>query len=415
MKICDPIHGYIHFNKEERLLINNPFLQRLQWIQQLGFVHYAYPAGVSNRYIHSLGACDLAGKVFDSIFSKESIKKLGISSKKQQEFKKIVKVAGLLHDIGHGPLSHTSEHFMPQLKDLKVPTISSHQAKARHEDYTVKMILESSLKDDLKEIGVEPLPLLYLIHSEVKKREGEDFFVEKGVNFLPLFQQIISSDLDVDRMDYLQRDSYFCGVKYGEFDFYWMISQFNAYIKEGAAYLAINREALYTAESFLLSRYYMHSTVYYHHKPIIYEQMLKRALDGWLLPTEVEEYRKVLDRDIFNLLQNKSDNEWAQRVLNQKPYKHLYEFSEKEEEPEEIKKSLEQNNISYIETRSLKNSVKPVKRKSNKHSIFIKNSFSEKVSSLDEKTEALLKHHKQNIHRIYTSPEDFERAKKIIL
>ena len=414
MKICDPIHGYIYFNQEERALIESSFFQRLRWIQQLGFVHYAFPAGVSNRYVHSLGVCDLAGQVFDSVFSKKTIKDLNLNSKKKAEFKKILKFAALLHDIGHGPLSHTSECFMPQLKDLKVPFIDSARGKARHEDYTVKIISESSIAQTLQEFGVELPCLILLLHSEVKDTEG--FFKENGVDYLPILKQIINSDLDVDRMDYLQRDSYFCGVRYGIFDFQWMISHFDAHLKEGSVYLALHKEALHTAENFLLGRHYMHFTVYYHHKPVIYEQMLKRALKDWTLPLDVEEYKKIVDKDIFNLLaRQKPDNEWANRILNNKPYERLYESDEGESESQKLIETLEKKKIHYIETNSIRDSLNSIQHKTSfKKPIFIKNSFSKKVSYLGEKEKSLLEHHSKTNYRIYVSPEDISEARKIV-
>ena len=412
MTICDPIHGYIHFNQEERKLVENNFFQRLRWIEQLGFVHYAYPSGVSNRFIHSVGACDLAGRVFDSIFSKELIKKFNLAPKKQQQFKKLVKYAALLHDIGHGPLSHTSEFFMPQLKDLNVSCIHSPRSKACHEDYTVKIILESSLSNILKELYVDFIPLIQLIHSETKG--DNSFFNVNGINYFPVLKQIISSDLDVDRMDYLHRDSYFCGVKYGEFDFYWMISNFNAHLQDDSVYLAFNKEALFTAENFLLGRYYLHSTVYYHHKPVIYDQMLRKALKDWVLPTDIEQYRQIVDRDIFNYLKKETHNEWAHRILDQKPYKRLYESFETKDKSKNIKKVLDKHNIEHIETHSLQDSLKPIEMNSKKFPIFIKTPFSKDVERLNEKTDSLLKHHAHDVYRIYVPPEKFEQAKKIV-
>ena len=414
MKICDPIHDYIHFNQEERTLIENSFFQRLRWIQQLGFVHYAFPAGVSNRFVHSLGVCDLAGQVFDSVFSKKTIKDLNLSSKKKEEFKKILKFAGLLHDIGHGPLSHTSEGFMPQLKDLKIPFIDSTRKKARHEDYTVKIISKSSIAQILQGFGVELPHLILLLHSEVKDKEG--FFKEKGVDYLPLLKQIINSDLDVDRMDYLQRDSYFCGVRYGTFDFHWLISHFDAHLEENSLYLALNKEALHTAENFLLGRHYMHFIVYYHHKPVIYEQMLKRALKDWVLPLDVEEYKKIVDKDVFNLLaKQKPDNEWANRILNNKPYKRLYESDKEENKSKQIIEILEKNKIHYIETNSTRDSLNSIQHKTSfKKPIFIKDSFSKKVSRLGEKEKSLLEHHAKTNYRIYVPPEHLSEAKKIV-
>ena len=119
-KVCDPLHGYIYFDEDEQMLIEHPYFQRLRSIQQLGFVQYAYPGAVSNRFIHSLGVCHLAGLAFDSIFSGSRAEALSLPEGEKKQFRKVLKLSALLHDIGHGPLSHTTEFLMPSLKELNL-------------------------------------------------------------------------------------------------------------------------------------------------------------------------------------------------------------------------------------------------------------------------------------------------------
>ena len=249
--ICDPLYGYIYFNANEQSLIEHFFFQRLRFIQQLGFSQYAFPSGVGNRFAHSLGACHLAGEAFDSIFSKPAAEKLSLSEVRKNQFRQTLRMAALLHDVGHGPLSHSGECLMPDLKELKLNRFlkTDFTRQARHEDYSVKFIMETALSEKIEKVGVKPLAVAQLLHEEVTG--AEEFFKENGVDCLPLLRQIVSSDLDVDRMDYLQRDSLICGVRYGLIDFAWLLTHFDLHRSpEDQIFLVLDSQALYTAESF---------------------------------------------------------------------------------------------------------------------------------------------------------------------
>src|ERR1700722_3732249 len=116
MEVLDPIHGTIELNPAEVAVLDSAAYQRLRSIKQLGFSEFSFPGATHNRYLHSLGVCYLAGRAFDAIFkdfqfSKDSVRK---------RLRQTVRLAALLHDIGHGPLSHTTEDVMPLLRDLSV-------------------------------------------------------------------------------------------------------------------------------------------------------------------------------------------------------------------------------------------------------------------------------------------------------
>ena len=423
MKICDPLYGYIYFDKTIQSLIELPVFQRLRSIQQLGFSQYAFPSGVGNRFTHSLGCSYLAGNAFDTIFNKDSSKSLPLKDSKKQEFKKVLQIAALLHDIGHGPLSHSSECLMPELKDLETQKYFKSRPNrqvSRHEDYSIKMIMETEIFDILKKENIEPQFVAQLIHQELSR--DEDFFKDNGINYLPLLKQIISSELDVDRMDYLHRDSISCGVRYGLIDFAWLLTHFDSYIKNNEVFLSIDSKALYTIESFMLGRQHMRVIVYFHHKAAIYNEMLKKyaKTSKWRLPTKINKYSHFIDSHLMDKLREDSKtNDWASRIVNQQPYVRLHEYNRIHESKEEggnffdrIKESLDKAGIPYIEINSNKNAIKPSK-KTDSYPLFLKDAALNTTTNLFNDPN-IFKIVQRQIDRIYVEPKEIERAKKFL-
>ena len=422
-RVCDPLYGYIHFDKEEQKVIEHPYFQRLRSIQQLGFVQYAYPGAVNNRFIHSLGVCHLAGRAFDSVFSGPEATRLPLTAKRKKEFRKALRLSALLHDIGHGPLSHTCEFLMPPLKQVNPKSLNGDRP-ARHEDYTLQFIRDSELTGAIQGAGMDPLWIARLLNPET--RGGEDFFQEKGWDFLPLLRQIISSDLDVDRMDYIHRDSYFCGVNYGLVDYRWLLSHLTFHEKGKKLYLALNQEALWTAESFLLGRHHIHLTVYFHHKPMVYEKMLERYRDSepvpWTLPGNVDSFAQWTDNTVFEKLKAAKNNEWAQRIRDKNPYKRVFEWgyfspeggsAREERRIKSLEKKLSNENIPFISANSSNHPLKPVLSDDGENNVFVKNRWTGEAKSLFDQ-QAIFKLQKRQIHRIYVDLKDRERAQKLL-
>ena len=416
IKICDPLYDYIYLDPGEKSLVNHFIFQRLRAIRQLGFSDQAFPSGTHNRFSHSLGVCHLAGKAFDSIFNKN--KSFFLSESKKQKFRKLVRIAALLHDVGHGPLSHSSEPLMPPLKKLGLEKFLDHYADrpARHEDYGIKLIMEKEgFYDAIRQAGAEPESVAQILHPEFFS--GKGFFVEGGLNFLPLLRQIISSDFDVDRMDYLYRDSLFCGVKYGLIDFIWLISHFDCHVEKDQVFLAMGRESLYTLESLILGRQHMRLIIYFHYKSAIYNQMLKKYAHDcqWKLPEDIPSYIRWTDGQLFERL--KSDkNIWAQRIIGQKPYLRLYESivfeSSFDKGIELLKNNLKKEEIDFIDINSEKHSIKPHKN-TKKYDIYVKNKALNQVQPL-YKESAFLPLPSRKIQRIYVEPNHFSKAQSVL-
>lgn len=354
MEIRDPLHGSIHVQKEEIGIIDHPFFQRLRNIRQLGFSESVFPGATHTRYIHSIGVMNVATKVFDRLFENEA------SNKELMRLRETVRLACLLHDIGHAPLSHTTEFVMPNVSELKLPKrfFDGSDRQASHEDYTLKSIVDSSFTTSFKEIenkfGTNPNNIAELIIGQTIEPE---FFTYKGINYFPLLHQLVSSEMDCDRMDYLLRDSYFCGVSYGKFDLDWIIDNLNPCEIDGAAYLGISERAVATFDDFLLCRFHMFLMVYFHYKCVCLEKLLERYFISspgeYSIPSDIEKYLEHDDHFLMKTLRN-SENIWAKRVIrNNIPTKILETFgSSQDQKLKELESYLLESEIDYIKCSS---------------------------------------------------------------
>lgn len=354
MEIRDPVHGSIHIQNEEIPIIKDNFFQRLRGIKQLGFAEYVFPGATHTRLIHSIGVMHIGEKAFDKLF-----KNFG-PSLDLHRLKETFKLACLLHDVGHAPLSHSTESVMPNLKSLKIPSefLAEKDLKkdrqATHEDYTIKSIADSSFAKSFKNIeqkfGVSRKFTADLIRGSTN---DPDYFVLGGVNYFPLLHQLVSSELDCDRMDYLLRDSYFCGVSYGSYDLDWLLDNLETCIIDGQAYLGINERAVVTFDDFLLSRYHMFIMVYFHYRAVCLEQLLlnffKTSPDEYQIPSNIEEYLKHDDHYLMKILKA-SDNKYAQAIIKNEIPSKIYESFKDSQHKKlfEIESFLKENNLEYI-------------------------------------------------------------------
>ncbi|MBT4763357.1 MAG: HD domain-containing protein [Bdellovibrionaceae bacterium] len=426
MEIRDPVHGSIELSKEETRVIDNEFFQRLRSIKQLGFSEFSFPGATHNRYIHSIGVCHLSGIAFDSIFKSYKFS----SQAKKKSFRDCLRLGALLHDVGHGPLSHAAEKVMPLVSELEIDVYNNKERaiksdeRATHEDYSIKIIMDSSLSEELK-LGfphLDPVYVACLIDRTLPC--PDDFFVDQGVDFRNILSQVVSSEMDVDRMDYLGRDSYFCGTNYGKVELTWLLQNITYYNVNDELFLALNRRALYTFDDFLLSRHHMHLMVYFHHKSIVYEEMLLNYLESpdcnFKFPADINEYLAYTDYSLFVNL-NQVKNTWAQRIAKKDPYRMLFEHHSTHDNDrcEKMRDELQQNNVDAI----LSNSTA---RLSKYHSaseveksmkIYVVDQYdpNAKPYAIEESTEIFQKYEEiRRIERLYVSPQDVEKAKKVL-
>lgn len=449
MEIRDVIHGSIQLDDRELPVIDSRYFQRLRQIKQLGFAENSFPSATHNRYIHSLGAMHTASRAFETIFGATSSYAGHLPLKQESpsafaRFRAAVRLAALLHDIGHGPLSHTTEFAMPDVRALKVPGIpvpgpKSKSRQATHEDYTLKIILDSGLTPALERagapFGLKPIHVAALIEPEIalppSSQDGEDFFLERVagelIDFRPVLKQLISSELDADRMDYLRRDSLHAGVSYGQFDFDWLVGSLTSHVKNGRCYLALHHRALYSFEDFLISRFHMFLMVYFHYKSVVFDEMLGQYLSSpgceYQLPADIEAYCDYNDAHLSAHLAS-SSNPWARRIADKRPYRMLVELhsgipATKTATQEQgrllarIQKSLAGQKIHYLEKASTSELSKYFMKKADPLFVRYDNHYSAASYIPIEQCTDLFQRYseKRTITRLYVSPEDYAKLR----
>ena len=164
---------------------------------------------------------------------------------------------------------------------------------------------------------------------------GEAAFVDRGVDWTPLLRAIVSGELDADRMDYLLRDSFYTGVNYGRYDIEWLVQNVSAAERDGKAVLALSKAAIFAFEDFLLSRYHMFLSVYFHHTSVAFDWMLKRyyeeAPGEFEIPADPEGFLDCDDMAL-HLTLRRSKNPWAQRIARRQGFRRVAQFTEMDED-----------------------------------------------------------------------------------
>jgi HD superfamily phosphohydrolase len=232
--INDPVYGFLRFPEPELMrLIEHPWFQRLRHIQQMGMAALVYPGAVHTRFHHSLGACHLMGKALDELKTK------GIPLSADECL--AARIAALLHDIGHGPFSHALEHTLV--------------GGIKHE--ALSHLIMMRLNDEMG--GMLTKAIQVFDHSY----------------HLKYLHQLVSSQLDVDRMDYLNRDSFYTGVSEGVIGYDRILQMLT--VQDGE--LMVEEKGIHSVEKFIIARRLMYQQVYLHKTVLGAEQLLIKILE----------------------------------------------------------------------------------------------------------------------------------------
>jgi HD superfamily phosphohydrolase len=294
-EITDPIHKFIRFTELEKKIIDSNVFQRLRRIKQLAGAHLVYPGAQHSRFEHSLGTMHVAGLAGEHLFSMGVIDKESIQE---------LRVASLLHDIGHGPFSHLFEEALMVT------------GNSNHETLGAKIICKTELGDILSDYGFSPQTI-----SEIS-------FGNSKVKFK---NEIISGSLSSDLMDYLPRDGFFTGVEYGKVDYNRIINSFRVTDSKS---LALDISSFYSFESMIISRFEMFRAVYFHKTVRSAEVMLLHSI---LLSSDIlnlkalalTDYLNLTDESIICTISSSRNNKAAQEMisnyLDRKLLKCVYE------------------------------------------------------------------------------------------
>ena len=267
LDIIDPIHDFIRVYGTEIKIIDHPIFQRLRRIRQLSGAHLVYPGAQHTRFEHSLGVMHIVGQAAQALKEKGIIKTDDIAN---------IRLAGLLHDIGHGPFSHIYEEVLQK------------KTKTSHEEIGQELILRTEIGDIISNSGLDKKFITKLAFGDSK---------------FQFMNEIISGTLSADMMDYLLRDGYFTGAEHAKIDHKRITQSLDVYQRN----LALDKSALYSFESMMHSRYQMFKAVYFHKTVRSAEVMLLESLhlayeELGLSSLSLEDYIKLTDDFVLEKL-----------------------------------------------------------------------------------------------------------------
>ncbi|WP_089059394.1 HD domain-containing protein [Flavobacterium plurextorum] len=388
--ILDPLHGDIKLSEIEKWIIQHPIFTRLRRVKQNTFLYYVFPSANHTRFEHSIGVMHLAGKIFDSckenfatgqkkkekyfIKGKSSFYNLNNLEEREEVYYQELRLAALLHDIGHGPLSHlfdkfaiSKDAFLKIAEESKVlknyysafeKLIAANKNKVEHEIISCAFIF--ILIDELKmrhitdehkfspsaKVIIESLSaerIVKLIEPDFENLQ--EFTDSKENNYTSFFSRIITSfPIDADRMDYLLRDSYFSGVTYGIYDINRIFASFMATKDaDNNVYLAYKESGLDSMLRFIQSRSHLYNQVYFHktnrsaNSMLAYASASSKTLGTKFLEKSktiqelMDFYIKNSDEVFLNYTAKKevvmqdSEKEVLEELLKRKLFKRVYQ------------------------------------------------------------------------------------------
>lgn len=303
LSIRDPIHGFIRADALESKLLESRPMQRLRFIRQLGWTFLIFPGAEHSRFSHVLGTMHLAGRIYDALASKSQ----GLLPTAPDCLeRRLVRVAALVHDIGHAPFSHSAEDLF--------------EGDIDHEDMSQRLLHTPEMASIFEQYGagVEADAV-----CRVLAKEGSE--VER------LLSEIVTSELDIDKMDYLLRDSLYCGVQYGSFDLERLIDTVVPLEdpEAGGWRIGVDHGGVHALEALVMARYYMFTQVYFNVTGKVmelhYNEWLRVQNQRW--PADPEAFLEHDDVSVYHGMR-RSDDRHARALVHRERFSLVFETPE---------------------------------------------------------------------------------------
>ena len=288
--IRDPLYGYIGLTRDETRIVDTYTFRRLHMIKQLSHAYLVYPSALHTRFEHSLGCLYMADRMCQELGA-------------DQETRKSVRLAALVHDVGHGPFSHLFENVLEHVNQgITTP----------HELITSSIILKGEIGDVIE-------PRADVIKNLLNPQEK----ISENANTATVWSDIVTSNLDADKLDYLRRDSYHAGVSYGQFDLERVLYTLRKSPSKPPrqSRLCIDSKGIDALESYRLARYLMHAQVYEHHARLVADQMFLQALreaidEDVIAKSDLTIRNGVVSDEFIDFYLGIDDNTVYDRILN---------------------------------------------------------------------------------------------------
>lgn len=316
-----PVYGFIQLTDWEWQIISQPAFQRLRRIRQLAWTDHVYPGAMHTRFEHVLGVMHMATMLYEGVAQRSAdiLKSaLGYNQDGLNRDRVLVRLAALLHDVGHAPFSHAAEDLLPKNNATGEPY--------KHERYSAE-IVRRYFADVIKNGGA-------FANYRITAEEVANFLEGKHEAGRALFwRDLIDGQMDADRMDYLLRDSLHSGVGYGRYDWPRLVHTVVAVpaTQEGDTRIGVMEGGWHAAEGLIVARYFMFTQVYFHKTRVIFDYHLKEALAEMLpdnrfpKPTgsDLDEYLSWDDWRVLGLLADGKGGEHGCRLASRDHYREI--------------------------------------------------------------------------------------------